>query len=174
MMILLQIFWMLAPAMSTNCIAALYGGKIPIDFGKKFIDGNRIFGDGKTWKGYIYGTVLGAVFGIPWYALGYFGLGIPLPHDLPFFLLLTCWLAMTGDLFGSFIKRRLGFKRGERAIVIDQLMFYYFMMAFLYATDYRVYFPLWETLVELPLIVFFLHCTFNYIGYKLNLKSVPW
>ena len=46
--------------------------KVPMDFNKKFIDGKRIFGDNKTWKGFfgyivfniIIAVILGMIFNL--------------------------------------------------------------------------------------------------------------
>ena len=40
--------------------------KTPIDFGKNFIDGKRIFGDNKTWKGLILSIILCILVSIIW------------------------------------------------------------------------------------------------------------
>ncbi|GAH00840.1 unnamed protein product, partial [marine sediment metagenome] len=50
------------PAYLTNAGMVLIGGGKPVDGGKNFIDGRRIFGPGKTWKGLIRGPLL---IGIP-------------------------------------------------------------------------------------------------------------
>ena len=55
-MAFLWAFWIMIPAYIPNPAAALVGGGTPIDFGKCAKDGNRLFGDGKTWRGLIGGT----------------------------------------------------------------------------------------------------------------------
>ena len=40
--------------------------KKPVDFGKSFSDGRRIFGDNKTFKGFIGMITFGAVFSVLW------------------------------------------------------------------------------------------------------------
>ena len=40
--------------------------KKPVDFGKNFSDGRRIFGDNKTFKGFIGMITFGAVFSVLW------------------------------------------------------------------------------------------------------------
>ncbi|MDD1705711.1 MAG: CDP-archaeol synthase, partial [Methanoregulaceae archaeon] len=40
------------PAYVPNPVAAFLGGGRPIDGGNNFRDGRRIFGDGKTWRGF--------------------------------------------------------------------------------------------------------------------------
>ncbi len=45
---LLSALWIMLPAYLPNPVAALCGGGTPIDNGKNYSDGKRIFGDGKT------------------------------------------------------------------------------------------------------------------------------
>ena len=47
------------PAYLPNPIAALVGGGTPIDLGRNFTDGKRVFGDGKTYRGLIIGIFAG-------------------------------------------------------------------------------------------------------------------
>ncbi len=52
----------IVPAYLANAGMVLIGGGKPVDGGKNFIDGRRILGPGKTWKGLIRGPLL---IGIP-------------------------------------------------------------------------------------------------------------
>ncbi len=52
----------IAPAYIANASMVVTGGGKPIDGGKNFIDGRRLFGDHKTWKGLILGPLY---IGIP-------------------------------------------------------------------------------------------------------------
>ena len=61
--IILQSLWLILPAYIANGCAALLGGGTPIDFGKNYKDGKRIFGDGKTWRGLILGILFGMIGG---------------------------------------------------------------------------------------------------------------
>ncbi|MCX8000837.1 MAG: CDP-archaeol synthase, partial [Leptospiraceae bacterium] len=58
--ILLKVIWLLLPAYTPNNFAVILGGLKPMDFGKKFIDGHRILGDGKTFSGF-FGGALGGI-----------------------------------------------------------------------------------------------------------------
>ena len=53
---------LIAPAYISNAGMVLVGGGKPIDNGKMFMDGRRLFGDHKTWKGLILGPLY---IGIP-------------------------------------------------------------------------------------------------------------
>ena len=48
---LVTVFFIVVPAYMANGFALLLGGGKPLDCGKKFSDGRRIFGEGKTVKG---------------------------------------------------------------------------------------------------------------------------
>ncbi len=52
-----------SPAFFANGGMTFTGGGKPIDKGKNFIDGKRIFGDGKTWSGLIGGILSGIFIG---------------------------------------------------------------------------------------------------------------
>jgi len=57
-------FLILVPAFATNGMMVLVGSiknirRFPIDNGKTFKDGERIFGEGKSWNGFIGGWITG-------------------------------------------------------------------------------------------------------------------
>lgn len=95
----------------------------PIDSGRNFIDGRRIFGDNKTWKGIIGYVLFNVIFtvvwglilhGLHWEHLDYFYMN----HDntLAFNLLTGILLGLGYSLFelpNSFLKRRLDIKPGK-------------------------------------------------------------
>ena len=95
----------------------------PIDFGKNFADGRRIFGDNKTWKGMLGYILFNTLFSVLW---GFACQGKAL-HDLNFFyqyhentipfnLLIGVLLGLGYSLFelpNSFLKRRLGIEPGK-------------------------------------------------------------
>ncbi len=135
---LLDALWFILPAYFANSFPVnvskirefeRYG--TPIDGGRKFA-GVRIFGDGKTWRGFYAGIIAGTVAGILQNVFQQDAeilftsmLKVPvfLPQmnfELAFMLSLG---AILGDLAGSFIKRRAGFKQGSPAPLLDQLDF---------------------------------------------------
>lgn len=106
---LVSSLWYILPAYFANASPVVLGGGKPIDFGFKLWDGQRIFGDHKTFRGMLSGLLVGTLIGtIQGRELTGFiqGLG-----------------AMTGDLTGSFIKRRLGRKPGQWTPIIDEESF---------------------------------------------------
>ena len=177
--LLLKTIWLLIPAYTPNNFAVVFGGGTPIDFGKNFIDGRRILGDGKTIRGFVCG-VAGVIFcGILQFNLEKL-FGVALFSSLAFSdaLVLIASLSLgslTGDVLGSFIKRRFGLKRGQAFPFFDQLTF--LVVAFIFACFSS---PFFSQLFTLDVIVValvltpILHLLTNYLAYKLRLKDVPW
>ena len=176
--LLILTIWLFLPSYTPNNFAVVFGGGTPIDLGMKFRDGRRILGDGKTFRGFFFGVLGGIVTGIIQYGVeNVFGLQafsvLPLPSFLALCFLLSSG-ALTGDIFGSFVKRRIGFQRGKSFPVLDQLGFLVF--ALLFASVHPAFGSLYTTDVILTgiLITPVLHVATNVIAYKLGLKDVPW
>ena len=119
-------FWIIIPAYAANGFAPLARGRRRIDFGKKFLDRREIFGPGKTWEGLFLALISGTLFGTleiylyPTLSSIAFEAGLNLP-ELSFLSVFFVALgAMIGDMAGSFIKRRIGMKRGAPAPLLDQ------------------------------------------------------
>jgi CDP-2,3-bis-(O-geranylgeranyl)-sn-glycerol synthase len=164
------------PAYAANGFPPLARGSLPIDFGRKWIDKRRIFGDGKTVEGFSIGIVAGTFIGlletivrpqINPYAMMF---GFELPYMSFEIGLLISIGALAGDLAGSFIKRRLNFERGKEALFLDQWNFIIgsTLFSFLF-TDITI----WMFLIML-VITFFIHRIANIVGHKLAVKTVPW
>ncbi len=133
--IILQSLWLILPAYIANGCAALLGGGIPIDFGKNYKDGKRIFGDGKTWRGLILGILFGMIGGfslsivakiitptdynfISFEKLDFTGFPIMIP-----IIFSISFGALFGDIVESFFKRRFSIERGKDWIPFDQVDF---------------------------------------------------
>src|SRR2546426_9135984 len=124
---LFQAFWFFLPAYVANPAAVLFGGGRPIDGGRVLTDGNRLFGDGKTWRGLGGGILAGVVLGLlqwgassavePGLSFGAFPLGL-----VPIVVLPTG--ALLGDLLGSYVKRRAGKPKSTKAPGLDWYDFY--------------------------------------------------
>ncbi|MBS7287173.1 MAG: CDP-archaeol synthase [Candidatus Freyarchaeota archaeon] len=221
--LLLLTFWYILPAYTANGLAVIFGRgnrfNVPLDLGRNFIDGRRIFGDGKTLRGFIGGVaagtmvgaaqaVAGGIIGAPLLlfssrslsltltatALGFYHatyliiinailltpiyfalLGYPptvkeavLPSIIKGFLLPLG--ALTGDLVGSFIKRRLNISRGHLAPGLDQLDF----VAGAILLSSVVYIPPPELLITAIIVTPAIHLLANAAGYALHLKNEPW
>lgn len=108
---MLQLLSLLIVANGAPVVAKrLFGaaGARPVDGGARFCDGRPIFGAAKTWRGImaaiVAATLLAPAFGLPAAAGAAIGAG-----------------AMAGDLFSSFVKRRLGRAVSSRALGLDQI-----------------------------------------------------
>jgi len=176
--IVITTLWLFLPAYTPNNFAVLLGGGKPLDLGKNFINGKRIFGDGKTFRGFFAGFFGGMITGILQYRIeDFFGLKLFTSLDfhsaIALFFLLSAG-SLTGDIAGSFIKRRAGIERGERAILLDQLDF--LIAAILLSSFHKDFHLLYkpEILAVAILITPILHVLTNFIAYLLRFKDVPW
>ena len=172
----LAALWIMIPAYVPNSAAAVLGGGTPIDFGKTFRDGRRIFGDGKTYRGFFGGVLSGILAGLVLiWATSAFGLtGLPQHTFLSVTLLATG--ALLGDLIKSFLKRRLGKDRGESWFLADQydLVVGAFVLILLFNPGWlfeNITLPIAIWIVILTLL---LHRIVNIIGYYIGVKEVPW
>jgi CDP-2,3-bis-(O-geranylgeranyl)-sn-glycerol synthase len=156
------------PAYCANGTPVLAGGGKKMDFGKNFIDGKRIFGNNKTFRGFFFGWGVGVGVGLADYAV--FGLPI-------FLAVLTPLGALLGDLTGAFVKRRLDIAPGGLLPIVDQVDFV--VGAIVFSLPYVFFFSgqtwiSWEVALIALLITPPIHLSTNYVAYKLKLKKNPW
>ncbi|WP_393971395.1 CDP-2,3-bis-(O-geranylgeranyl)-sn-glycerol synthase [Oxyplasma meridianum] len=170
------------PAFIANPGAVITGGHFPIDFGKKFVDGKRIFGDGKTWSGFFGGVASGVIFGLIIYALlvvlnlhiGNFSSTITGAIGV---LITMSAGSLLGDMVGSFIKRRIGIERGGKGSLLDQWPFVLMAFLILFIFERQFFMTYYGDIVGLITILVItppLHRAVNIIGYRMNKKDVPW
>ena len=168
--------WIMVPAYLPNSAAAVFGGGTPIDFGKTLGDGRRIFGNGKTYRGFFGGVLCGVLAGlIEIWAASTFDLAM-LPRQTLLSVTLLAAGALLGDLAKSFLKRRLGKERGESWFLADQ----YDLVVGSFLLILLIY-PQWlfENITS-PIAVWIvimtplLHRVVNIIGYYIGVKEVPW
>ena len=171
----LAALWIMLPAYVPNSAAALFGGGRPIDLGQTFSDGRRIFGDGKTYRGFFGGVLSGVLVGlIEIWAAAAFSLGT-LPQQTFLSVTLLATGALLGDLAKSFLKRRLGKDRGESWFLADQYDLVVGSFLLILIID-----PQWLSNITLPIAVWIvvmtplLHRVANIIGYYIGVKEVPW
>jgi CDP-2,3-bis-(O-geranylgeranyl)-sn-glycerol synthase len=149
------------PAYCANAVPVLAGGGTKMDFGKNFFDGKRLFGNNKTFRGFFFGWAVGAAVGL----VESFVFGFPL-----LFCLLIPLGALLGDLFGAFLKRRLGIAPGGLLPVVDQIDFVIGAIVFSL--------PLaligWELAATIMVLTPPIHLFTNFLAYKLKLKNNPW
>ncbi len=180
MFLILKTIWILLPSYTPNNFAVVFGGGKPIDFGKNFLDGKRLLGDGKTFRGFIFG-VLGGIFIANLQYLIEIVANVKIYSVLNYtsFVLFASTLAvgsLLGDMFGSFIKRRLNIERGKPVPLLDQLDFLVFSLglALLIFPDYFKSIFTTSIIIIAFVITPILHFLTNFIAYKLGLKEVPW
>lgn len=176
-----QLVLFILPAYFANSIPVLLGGGAAIDGGRKMKDGSRVFGAGKTVRGFFAGVLAGAAIGalegllLPgtaWdiHAGGALGMGSAATYALAGFLLGLG--AMLGDLLGSFIKRRQGIAQGRPSLVMDQLLFLAVALAFSYPLAAGML--TLEAVAFLFVLTYFVHVGANVLANRLGLKKVPW
>ncbi len=150
------------PSYIANAVPVLFGGGRSLDSGKYFLDGERIFGENKTIKGFISGLAFGIIASI----LG----ELILMKELIFLGILSSLGSMFGDLFGSFIKRRLKILPGSPFPLMDQLDFVIGALILTYPI-YRFNFSI---VILIILITPPIHITSNAMAYLLKLKKQFW
>lgn len=170
--------WAIVPAYLPNSAAVLGGGGPPIDGGRT-MNGRRLLGDGKTWRGTATGWAAGAALAL---ALNWVNepaadvADISLP-EFPLAVAVALPLgAMVGDIAASFLKRRLGQAQGSPVPGVDQFDFLVGALVFGFAVA-----PGWfqDTFTPLVLVLILVvtpvvHLTANRIAYTLELKDEPW
>lgn len=179
-----QAVWFFLPAYVANPMAVVFGGGAPIDFGRRLRDGERIFGDGKTWRGLVGGVATAAFLGLLLSGLAEvvspasawsFGMW---PEALGMSALLA-FGSLLGDLAGAFGKRRMHLPRGAKARGLDQ---YDFVVGALLVS---LAIPGWSVgrfysgdalfgLVAIIVITPALHRAVNLVGYRIGKKHEPW
>ncbi|HEY9052356.1 MAG TPA: CDP-archaeol synthase [Gammaproteobacteria bacterium] len=95
-----------APVLSQKFLGGRFNQ--PVDFGFIFVDGKRLLGDSKTWRGLLASLAITAPAA---WLLGY---------EWQTGLLLALY-SMLGDLLSSFIKRRMAMASSSMAPLIDQI-----------------------------------------------------
>ncbi len=181
------VLWVLLPAYLASAFATLPRGRgPPMDLGRTWArDGRRILGPSKTWSGYLFGSLLALPFGLleSWLIL----IAPPdlqlVPKLAPSVLeavpvvLLISFGAMTGDALGSFFKRRAGHESGSRAVLVDQLPFVLVPIGVGLAAYPGLFWSTFGSLLGVLWLLVFtlgLHVAFNWIGFHVGLKKVPW
>lgn len=174
--------WFGLPAWIANATPVLGGGGSAIDGGRFYRDGRRILGDGKTIRGFIVGVIFGIIIGIgQMFAAPYLhpilaqfvtvtpAMELVLYMQVPVAVLMSVG-ALTGDIIGSFIKRRVDVKSGDPSPFMDQLGF--IIMALIFA--YPLIQPGSIFIAILILMTLGIHWISNALVYLLGFKKNPW
>jgi CDP-2,3-bis-(O-geranylgeranyl)-sn-glycerol synthase len=190
--LIIEALWFILPAYVANSapvdvsqISFLKKYGKPID-GGRMLWGNRVLGDGKTWRGLIAGLIAGTLIGyIQTLLQSTFQPTYPsLPQmTIPLALMLSAG-ALFGDMAASFLKRRLKMQPGDPAPILDQLDF--IIGAFAFAWTYTAATTNQWTLQALEnhltqaqfwiviIITPFTHMIGNAVAYLWKLKKKPW
>jgi len=168
----------------------------PMDGGRYFIDGRRLFGQTKTWGGFLGGILFGFVAGVAinlvfWFSypsINAFALTqlalLKYPVTLNYlqaFLYPNVWLipvralfcglgAPIGDLVKSFFKRRLSIGSGGPFWIADQLDFIVATVLLNLAWFPLNRFNILLLLFMTPSVTLFA----NYVAYSIGRKKEPW
>jgi CDP-2,3-bis-(O-geranylgeranyl)-sn-glycerol synthase len=169
---LLEVFYALYyifPAYCANGAPVLFGGGRPIDSGRKLRDGKPIFGPHKTYRGFIAGILIGTLVGWAQEALAP---NVGLPKGSLVIGFVTSVGALTGDLIGSFVKRRLNLKPGVPLPISDQIDFVLVALLFALVTGAE-----WLNVTSAMIIIVLtvpIHLLVNIASYLLHIKKTPW
>jgi len=178
--------WLMLPLFISNPSAVFFGNNKPIDGGRKWGDGKRILGDGKSWGGLVGGTLAGVLGGIIMALIvrnmnaGEYWLFGESQGEVLKNVFLVSVGALVGDMSASFVKRRMNFERGKAVPGLDQydmiLGVWILLMIFSWGW-FSVRFiesGRWVGLIAVLVLTPALHRAANIVGYKIGLKQVPW
>ena len=129
----------------------------PIDFGYQLPDVRPLFGMSKTWRGLAAALACCAL------------LAPLLGYSMSFGVFFAC-LSMTGDLFSSFVKRRIGLAPSDQCLGLDQLP--ESLLPCAYAVAYTAL-PWWWAIL-LPLLFMVLELLVSRPLYRLKIRQRPY
>jgi CDP-diglyceride synthetase len=159
-LLICQLLTLLAVANGTPVIAArLFHNKIslPVDLGATLFDDRPLFGPSKTLRGVILSIVLTSV------VAPLFGLGWPVGA-------LVAAFAMIGDLFSSFLKRRLNLAASDKATGLDQIPESLFPLL---ASAFILPLSILDVVVA-TLIFFFSALLFSRLLFRIGIRNRPY
>jgi len=153
------------PAYCANAAPVIFGGGRPIDANRTFIDGKPILGSHKTVRGFFAGLIVGTLVSFVQNTV------YPLYQSNPLLGFALSLGALIGDLFDSFIKRRLGFPPGASFPILDQLDFV--IGALLFSLMVSPLPPL-NLILIIIIITPPIHLLTNVLAFLFGFKSKPW
>ncbi len=128
-----------------------------IDFGYRLADNKPLFGRSKTWRGAVGAVIFTSIGAV---ALGY---------SLDTGAMIAVY-AVLGDIFSSFIKRRLGMRPSSMAPLLDQVpesLFPAVMLMDVFELDLQSIFILVGVFIIAELLL-------SYIFFKLGIRKRPY
>jgi CDP-2,3-bis-(O-geranylgeranyl)-sn-glycerol synthase len=148
----------------------------PID-GNRLLNGQRLFGKNKTWRGILFATLFGfsTIIFQQWLNTKntFFSSISILDYESGMVLLLGGLMgfgAIMGDLIKSFFKRRMNIASGRPWVPFDQIDLAIGGLAF----GSLLYWPGLAIAAVILLITPILHWITNLFAYFLGMKEVPW
>lgn len=161
------------PAYVANAVPVILGGGRAIDGGRRMRDGKPCFGSHKTVRGFVAGIMAGTLVGSAQSVMLQSGA----LRDVAFPFQFSIWFgfvisfgALVGDLFHSFVKRRVGVAEGAPLPVADQLDFVVGAVLFsLFVSP-----PPLLTIFIIFAITLPVHLLTNVIAYVIGVKKRPW
>ena len=130
---------------------------LPVDLGCRLPDGQPLFGRAKTWRGVAAAVVATAVAAVL--------LGYSLETGA-----LVAFYAVCGDIFSSFIKRRLGMPPHSMAPLLDQVpesLFPAIMLKEQFGLNV-------ESIIILVFAFIIAELLLSFIFYKLGIRKKPY
>jgi CDP-2,3-bis-(O-geranylgeranyl)-sn-glycerol synthase len=149
-----------------NRIPLVRRWKTPLDLGSHWRN-QRVFGDNKTWRGFLFGILMGGVTSL---LVSYFF--IPNSSDAWYTFLVGASLgagALVGDAVESFFKRQNGVPPGKSWFPFDQIDYIIGGLVFVYPLTLIPFILMGGILV----LYFGLHLLVAYIGYLTGFKKSP-
>ena len=150
------------PAYSANAVPVVFGGGQPLDLGRTFLDGQRIFGSHKTFRGFFAGLIIGTLVGV--------GESFVFNNYNPLLGFVLSLGALIGDLGGAFSKRRLRLAPGAFLPIVDQIDF--ILCALLFSLPIAP--PTLIMALTILAITVPIHLLTNLLAYLVRLKRKPW
>jgi CDP-2,3-bis-(O-geranylgeranyl)-sn-glycerol synthase len=145
----------------------------PVDFGGK-INNKAIFGKNKTFRGIVFGVLSAIIIAFLQYLIyryEFFSVISFIDYSNWFLVgLLMGSGAMIGDLFESFVKRRLNFASGRKFVPFDQLDF---VIGGLLFVSIVVKLTL-LIVITILIISFVLDIIVNHIAFYLKIRKEKW
>ena len=149
--------YLIIPAAIANVVPVLVKKlsvlNMPVDLNCQF-HGQSLFGKNKTIRGLVFGCLASTISGY-------------LIFQKPIFGLKTGFLALLGDLIGSFIKRRFSVAPGVVCFPLDQMDWSVLPIIYIYTNSLISI----KQALSLFFICTVLHPVVNLIGYYLKFKK---
>lgn len=180
---ILFVLWFFAPAGIANS-APVFANKVPllknlgspIDFGKKF-RGKRIFGDHKTFRGFLSGVIVALLVGlIQMFLFKNFNFFREISGDINYGSYSNLGLsaalgfgALFGDAVKSFFKRQVAVQSGKSWFPYDQID--YIVGGIVFSLPF-VSLKISEYIL-MAIVWFVIHPIATFIGWLLRLKDSP-